>query len=716
MEFSDDCIKLLDTNWNRIKQLSKKDFIDVEEFFERYGNSQIIRVRYHIILKIHSPIGIDKKTLRPKNATTLKFEIKTPPDYPEKPLQCRALLVRPFHPHFDSNTYWLDYRTSLPTEFIDSFIIRLAYSLQYYSEYISIENNEHIGNVNALQWYLEVKDKKPSWFPIDKTPLPPLPYQNLEYHKSPSKTPQLTQLTPSNPPTSQGKKKFSLPRFHSSSRFKMIHSKAAPKQNKTFQIVNSAPAYQPSSQVTPFHKEGFPSSIRMDHGTHELYIQSEAKQKIFRHIGWDNSSYENSVEQGGILLGHVFRDQERSIIYGTVEDIVTGASARGTNAYLELDHTAWKQMIDDVDKLHAESGLQIIGWYHTHPNNLDVFMSDTDRATQSRIFSQPWQFAVVLNPHRGIWRVFHGADSLECFGIMLAAPPSTLSSSAPPEEVPMKDFSHPSSSGQDFQYFNKVIKQIHAIFSKKLTGWLSLIGLLGITMLAAWKIFPSPDKTLPNQKQQKLPKLSAIGVGDLQIKTFVTNQGLSNTEQTGQTSSQKGSVENGTAPSLSISTSITNAPATMQSKEQPILPEVPALPAVEQECFEIITLGEKSSKNNNSAFSFSEKKTVPSSGKTIEQSDIIFDFQGNTPQLLSPHLEHSNARESYFKIIDKKESQHIFLEKLDLPREPDKYTVIVKTYEEKYVTLELLEFGGKSPDRTIKFKYCYSSEPKEKSD
>ena len=59
-------------------------------------------------------------------------------------------------------------------------------------------------------------------------------------------------------------------------------------------------------------------------------------------------------------------------------------------------------------------GLQVIGWYHTHPGGLSVFMSGTDRATQRRHFSADWHFALVLNPHRQSIRAFHGPECLEC--------------------------------------------------------------------------------------------------------------------------------------------------------------------------------------------------------------------------------------------------------------------------------------------------------------
>jgi hypothetical protein len=54
--------------------------------------------------------------------------------------------------------------------------------------------------------------------------------------------------------------------------------------------------------------------------------------------------------------------------------------------------------------------LKIIGWYHTHPNDLGVFMSATDRRTQELYFNKPGDFAIVLNPQRCHSQAFLGPE------------------------------------------------------------------------------------------------------------------------------------------------------------------------------------------------------------------------------------------------------------------------------------------------------------------
>lgn len=191
---------------------------------------------------------------------------------------------------------------------------------------------------------------------------------------------------------------------------------------KTFKIIECTPIYQPQEKPKPkFEVHPYLNSCDTCE-THELYITPKARKTIFDHIGWGNWTFNNKVEQGGILLGHVYRDSRDNITYGIVERAIAGQSARGTSAHLEMDHETWKKMIDEVDTVYAEQNLQIIGWYHTHPDWLDVFMSATDKATQCQLFSNDWQFALVLNPHKCTYRAFHGKDSEECPCFMLGSP------------------------------------------------------------------------------------------------------------------------------------------------------------------------------------------------------------------------------------------------------------------------------------------------------
>lgn len=154
----------------------------------------------------------------------------------------------------------------------------------------------------------------------------------------------------------------------------------------------------------------------------EIYLSKQAKETIFNHIGWGKDTKNNSVEQGGLLIGYASIDKESKVITAHVEEAIPAFTAKGSMTYLEFDHVTWKSMMDAIDIIndnHQGTDFQIVGWYHTHPGRLSVFMSGTDLNTQRKMFSKNWQFAIVLNPQKQVWRAFNGKEAKECKGQIL---------------------------------------------------------------------------------------------------------------------------------------------------------------------------------------------------------------------------------------------------------------------------------------------------------
>lgn len=189
-----------------------------------------------------------------------------------------------------------------------------------------------------------------------------------------------------------------------------------------FKIVEITPPYQPIEKNLPsfYTLEEFNSNTGGACDTsHSLYIAENVWiQQIGRHINWGGKSANNIVEQGGLLLGHTYYDVQNNLHYGIVTKAILGDLAVGNPAYLEMNHDTWKAMLDAADNFidNTDTDLQVIGWYHTHPNNLSVFMSGTDMGTQRAFFNKDWQFAIVINPHQQIWRAFFGNQAHECAG------------------------------------------------------------------------------------------------------------------------------------------------------------------------------------------------------------------------------------------------------------------------------------------------------------
>lgn len=298
----------------------------------------------------------------------------------------------PFHPNFklgysfgffgDPYGQWL---ADPSVKSIDVDLDNMIHALQYDRDFVSIEHGR-VGNDRAKNWFLEESHKNKNKFPTD------------DFFGALSK----------------GKVKNSQEEHKG----KFLVNEV-PKVKKTFKIQKVQKYTLKEEDRSSFETDEEECSASQALSEAVLYIKPAAKKQIFDHIQWGHLKATNKSEQGGILLGKVFRDKKSENVVGVVEEVVEADSARGSATYLEIDHETWHQMIKRADALleHEHlSDLQIIGWYHTHPNSLDVFMSGTDKNTQRLHFNQNWHFAIVLNPHREIWKAFNGADAVECLG------------------------------------------------------------------------------------------------------------------------------------------------------------------------------------------------------------------------------------------------------------------------------------------------------------
>lgn len=356
---------------------------------------------YTVELRVTSVSGLSRAGT-PVFARVFRFDVVLSENYPRTaPLvRVRRDSATPFHPHFTTSwpfrrARWIDYRTAVDDESLATLLTRIVQSLQYRPAFVN-PSAARIANPRALAWYSLARLQHPQWFPTD--------HAAMTAHAEPlgSDRRRLSMSTPASVPARSSAKRF--------------------------EITATTPAYEVTSRSRNDALRALSirsyASAEAD-ASHELYIEQRAMQDLLAHIEWGLDSPRNRVEQGGLLLGHVYSDPHDETVYGVVSAVIPGARAKGSGAYLLMDHETWKAMLDHADDLNAASGgpaLQVIGWYHTHPHELSVFLSGTDRATQARMFSQPWQFAVVLNPQKTTWRVFHGGAAVECVGFMAARP------------------------------------------------------------------------------------------------------------------------------------------------------------------------------------------------------------------------------------------------------------------------------------------------------
>jgi len=123
-----------------------------------------------------------------------------------------------------------------------------------------------------------------------------------------------------------------------------------------------------------------------------------------------HSASDMECEVGGLLVGNWSIDTESQQQFIVVEAVLPARYTRQGTVYLTFTQ-------DSLVDLHAEMdehypGKQIVGWYHTHPG-MGVFLSPHDAWLHQHFFPEPWQVALVIEPHSATGGFFiHQADGV----------------------------------------------------------------------------------------------------------------------------------------------------------------------------------------------------------------------------------------------------------------------------------------------------------------
>lgn len=125
-------------------------------------------------------------------------------------------------------------------------------------------------------------------------------------------------------------------------------------------------------------------------GQARVIVGQEALEQLRAHSRSDLDS-----EVGGALLGHAYRYQGQTFV-----EVKAALPARtddhGPN-HFTFNADAWSDLHRDRAAHHP--GLDIVGWFHTHPG-LGVFYSADDVVVHSAAFVMPWHVGLVVDPVR----------------------------------------------------------------------------------------------------------------------------------------------------------------------------------------------------------------------------------------------------------------------------------------------------------------------------
>ncbi len=182
--------------------------------------------------------------------------------------------------------------------------------------------------------------------------------------------------------------------------------------------------YVPEVREIRYRSEDFARAYTLicDNGSmadphYQVVVLPEASEAIFNHIGWGTRTPQNRNEQGGFLAGRHYYDSEKELHVCVVELALPAPKAKSSPVAIEISHKDSEEMyrvLDEVNLTRPEGEkLVTVGWYHTHPNELDVFMSGIDQGTQRQLFSGEKAIALVFNPNRRIWSCFRSDACLD---------------------------------------------------------------------------------------------------------------------------------------------------------------------------------------------------------------------------------------------------------------------------------------------------------------
>ena len=122
-----------------------------------------------------------------------------------------------------------------------------------------------------------------------------------------------------------------------------------------------------------------------------VFMTQKAYVKTNVHAG---SDLENEV--GGWLVGKWRADTESGDNYIVIEAILPALHTEHGSAFLTFTQDSQLAMYDEMEDRFPES--ELVGWYHTHPR-MGVFLSKYDLFLHNNFFTNPYQVALVIEPH-----------------------------------------------------------------------------------------------------------------------------------------------------------------------------------------------------------------------------------------------------------------------------------------------------------------------------
>ncbi|MGD8457868.1 MAG: Mov34/MPN/PAD-1 family protein [Anaerolineales bacterium] len=125
-----------------------------------------------------------------------------------------------------------------------------------------------------------------------------------------------------------------------------------------------------------------------------MFVTQKAYVRICAHAG---SDLENEV--GGWMVGKQRTDNNTGEGFIVVEAVLPAVHVDHGSAHLTFTQDSQVAMYAMMEERYP--GKDLVGWYHTHPK-MGIFLSKYDHWLHKNFFKQPWQVALVVEPHSNV--------------------------------------------------------------------------------------------------------------------------------------------------------------------------------------------------------------------------------------------------------------------------------------------------------------------------
>lgn len=129
-----------------------------------------------------------------------------------------------------------------------------------------------------------------------------------------------------------------------------------------------------------------------------IFVSQRAYVRFCAHAG---SNLENEV--GGWLVGRWRADRRSERQFIVIDAILPARHVRNGSAFLTFTQDTQVSLYRELQERYPKRDL--VGWYHTHPR-MGVFLSEYDAWLHHNFFPEPYQVALVIEPHSSMGGFF----------------------------------------------------------------------------------------------------------------------------------------------------------------------------------------------------------------------------------------------------------------------------------------------------------------------